>query len=622
MSTTVAQLSADSKIAISLKKLQGKAHTKNDNELYNEGLPSGITMDSTTIFGVRPPENPSQDLNSITSDIVEKVRLVVEFIPGSDSVLGRHGFKLKLPSDYETVSTNPNKSTAPFVNNQVLVESNGALQLVPPQYHYLYEAKPYYGTEPNLTQIPLADPRDWNLDYFNGVMFQQDPYGPGNDAQNPTFVDAYIYIGDYLDTVVGEGSGGGGASSSATYLTLSNNAELDAERVFTTGTGLTGLDAGSNNTYTLEIDDSIVATVSGTIFTGKIEAPEIVSNQIKGQNLFLEDGISPTLVGGNNIVITTGTDGSRTISTTGGDSAFVIVNPGELNTTSSVAFAGNDGDTISADSNGSNVFFYVSGSAGDDQATSLFGGDIHVSGSLTSELGTNVGPVSYTDGYFTSLQSQTPVGEIISNMNDLFKKLTPASAPILSEIDESPVVGTSGKLSFGASNVVSGFTNYTLINPNSLPVDINGTFAANEVVDGIKRIGLVGINTPIVTGNLGSNVVSNIHSNSIVNYPAGAFGNANEGTLILELNGVELYSIDLTDSGIGANSPGAGTGLHTNVNSSGFSTISTVGYSTFISGDSTNQYPHRTGKWQVGRQDFRNGHNYVRIIFFQRIFLN
>lgn len=415
-------------------------------------------------------------------------------------------------------------------------------------------------------------------------------------------------------SISSSGSASGGASSNATYLTLSNNAELDAERVFTAGTGLTGLDAGSNNAYTLEIDDSIVATVSGTIFTGKIEAPEIVSNQIKGQNLFLEDGTSPTLVGGNNIVITTAADGSRTISTTGGDSAFTIVNPNELNTTSSVAFAGNDGDTISADSNGSNVFFYVSGSAGDDQATSLFGGDIHVSGSLTSELGTNVGPVSYTDGYFTSLQNQTPVGEIISNMNDLFKKLTPASAPSLSRIDESPALGATGKLSFGTSNTINGFTNYSLINPDSLPVDINDTFGSNTFLDGIQRIGLIGVNTPIVTGNLASDVTSNIHSNSIVNYPAGAFSNANAGTLILELNGVELHSIDLTDTNIGIGIPGSGSGLHTNVNSTGFSTLSTVGYSTFISGDTTNQYPHRTGKWQVGRSDFRNGHNYVRII--------
>ena len=40
-----------SKINISLKKLSGKAHTSNDKGLANEGLSSGITQASSTIFG-------------------------------------------------------------------------------------------------------------------------------------------------------------------------------------------------------------------------------------------------------------------------------------------------------------------------------------------------------------------------------------------------------------------------------------------------------------------------------------------------------------------------------------------------------------------------------------------
>ena len=216
---SIAQLTSDTKIAISLKKLQGKAHTKTENELYNEGLPSGITMDSSTVFGVKPPSNPNTSIGSITGNAVEKVRLICTFIPGSDTANGRHGFKLSLPSDYETTSTNPNRGNAPFTNSAEVVASNGALQLVPPSYDYRYEAVPYYGSFGSLTSIPLADPRDWNLDYFNGVLFQQDPPGTGNHAQNPTFVDAYIYIGKYLDTIVDthtHSGGGGGGGSSAT----------------------------------------------------------------------------------------------------------------------------------------------------------------------------------------------------------------------------------------------------------------------------------------------------------------------------------------------------------------------------------------------------------------------
>ena len=142
---STAQLTSDTKIAISLKKLQGKAHTKTENELYNEGLPSGITLDSSTVFGTKPPTNPNTTLGAITSNTVEKVRLVVEYIPGSDSSSGRHGFKLKLPDDYESTSINPHRGNVPFKNGTELVSSNGLLQLVPPSYDYRYEAVPYYG---------------------------------------------------------------------------------------------------------------------------------------------------------------------------------------------------------------------------------------------------------------------------------------------------------------------------------------------------------------------------------------------------------------------------------------------------------------------------------------------
>ena len=205
MSNTVAQLSSDTKIAISLKKLQGKAHTKTENELYNEGLPSGITMDSSTVFGETPPTNPNTTLGDLTNNVVEKVRLTVTFINGSDTPSGKHGFKLSLPADYEATSNNPKAGTGPFLDNAEIVSSNGLLQLVPPSFDYRYEAVPYYGATPNLTTIPLADPRDWNLDYFNGVYFQQDP--PANTTEDPTYIDAYLYIGKYLTTVVAEAGG-------------------------------------------------------------------------------------------------------------------------------------------------------------------------------------------------------------------------------------------------------------------------------------------------------------------------------------------------------------------------------------------------------------------------------
>ena len=130
---------------ISLKKLAGKAHTSNDKDLANEGLPSGLTLASNTIFGNSITTEPSEStLYTITGDAVEYLRFPATFIAGTDTSAGRHGFSLKLPSDYEANSSNTKAGTYPFINNQTINITSGALQLVPPAFANAYEAKPYY----------------------------------------------------------------------------------------------------------------------------------------------------------------------------------------------------------------------------------------------------------------------------------------------------------------------------------------------------------------------------------------------------------------------------------------------------------------------------------------------
>ena len=91
---------------ISIKKLSGKAQTSNDKGLSNEGLPSGITMASTTVFGESISTNPPTAALYDISGSVELVRFVATFIAGTDTSDGRHGFALSLPSDYESNSSN------------------------------------------------------------------------------------------------------------------------------------------------------------------------------------------------------------------------------------------------------------------------------------------------------------------------------------------------------------------------------------------------------------------------------------------------------------------------------------------------------------------------------------
>mgnify|MGYP003662447874 CR=1 FL=1 len=298
---------------IALKKLAGKAQTSNDKGLANEGLPSGITSTSETIFGETITTAPSStSLYTITGK-VEYVRFSSTFIAGTDTTDGRHGFELKLPADYETNSSNSKKGTYPFINSQTINITSGALQLIPPSFATAYEAKPYYGgsaTKDSGTQIPLLDARDWYLDYFNGVFFQQDPTGTGDQSDNPDYVEGYLYIGKMLDTVVSTASSGNG-DKSPQYLVLAATGSLPNERVFTAGTGIKSTDSGAGAAYTVAVKDSVVATLTGSIFSGIVSAPALTGSLTK-----LQDGTA-YLRAGSNITITSGSGGFITIASTG-----------------------------------------------------------------------------------------------------------------------------------------------------------------------------------------------------------------------------------------------------------------------------------------------------------------
>ncbi len=254
---------------ITLKKLAGKAHTSNDKGLANEALPSGVTLSTETIFAEPIPKNPANsNLYDITGK-VEFIRFPSIFINGSDTSDGRHGFELKLPSDYESNSSNPNAGTYPYINDQVINITSGALQLIPTSFSNNYEAKPFYGgsgTKNSGTQIPILDARDWNLDYFNGVLFQQDPPGTGDHAENPDFVEAFLYIGNYLNA--------GGVTNG--HVEITGSLGVKGNSVFDGNVGISGslhdkngneLVAGSIERYVTELSSPVSSNTTIT-FSG------------------------------------------------------------------------------------------------------------------------------------------------------------------------------------------------------------------------------------------------------------------------------------------------------------------------------------------------------------------
>jgi hypothetical protein len=201
-------LSSTSKENISLKKLVGKAHTSNGLEAFNESKTSGLSLSTSSIFAETISTSPtSTNLYDITGNTVEYVRLVATPLAESQVNGKYHGFKLSLPADYEASSSNGKAGTISFLDSQDLNTSIGKLQLVPPSFSDSYEAKVYYGgdgTKGNGTRIPLLDERSWYLDYFNGILFQETP--PDNANQNPSHVEAYIYIGNMASTQIENGS--------------------------------------------------------------------------------------------------------------------------------------------------------------------------------------------------------------------------------------------------------------------------------------------------------------------------------------------------------------------------------------------------------------------------------
>ena len=349
---------------IALKKLAGKAQTSNDKGLANEGLPSGLTVSYETVFGQDISTDPaSANLYDITGQ-VEYIRFSATFVAGSDTSDGRHGFELSLPSDYESNSSNSKAGTYPFLNSQVVNITSGSLQLVPTSYATPYEAKPYYGgssAKDSGTQIPVLDARDWYMDYFNGIMFQQDPPGTGDHANNPDFVEGFLYVGKYLKEAVADAGGG---DPNAQYLVLSATGSLSAERVFTAGTGISPVDGGAGSTYTLSVNDSVVATLTGSTFTGPVHLSGSVSDftatgsvkfnaGLTGSLTRLIDGTS-YLVGGSNISIFSSSTGQITISTGGSslDDAPFITFETDSNLTNERVLTSSSGISISTASSG------------------------------------------------------------------------------------------------------------------------------------------------------------------------------------------------------------------------------------------------------------------------------
>ena len=201
-------------------------------------------------------------------------------------------------------------------------------------------------------------------------------------------------------TIASSGGGGSGpGDSSATYVVMSATGSLNAERVLTNGLGINLIDGGAGGNATLAIDNSVVATISGSQFSGNVGVTSQLSVTgsllASGNSLF---GSSPT----STHILTGSTTMSGTVYVSGtlnmsgsiipdADGVYDLGSPArqwaELYLSGSSLHIG--GQTITA---GTNSISYGAG----DSTKKFIVGEIALSGSMvTSDAGDNlrlVGP--------------------------------------------------------------------------------------------------------------------------------------------------------------------------------------------------------------------------------------
>jgi len=375
-------------VQYAFKKLSGRANTSNIKSDAQEVIGSNIQVGTQTIFGQNIPisasridyqlYSASQGADATAEYVVFTVAAITGTTYDADSATGGggdgsqsagpHGYKLIMTGNYEALSSNPKKGTDPFINDRLVHETLGGLQLVPPNFSQespnpyilkIYEAD---GSDANQIgdEIPLLDEVDWTFDYYNGILFLQD-YDAG---KIPAFAKGFIYVGNYLSATLGSATGTPGGAN--TQVQFNDGGSFGGD---------------SNFTFNKNTDTMTVASMSGALTR-------------------LSDGKS-YLVGGDNVTIASASNGQITISSTGGGGSggssatfFSSTTAGSIFTTGSTAFVGAQSSPAAPDAPsdiGNDVFFFVSGTVG-SQGTSntgsaVFGGDVVISGALNAKQG-------------------------------------------------------------------------------------------------------------------------------------------------------------------------------------------------------------------------------------------
>lgn len=364
-----------------------------------------------------------------------------------------------------------------------------------------------------------------------------------------------------------------------TAIRVVNPSGSDGSVQFKSGSEFTG-DAK------LTFKDQQLFLTGSSHLSGTVNALGPSGGAVSGSITRTKDGKS-YLVAGSNVTITSASNGQVTIAASAGGGGSISVTSGS-STVSSV----------------SRVDF-TNGFVVNDSAGGI--------ASVTSSIGIPEDG-NYSDGLFTDFLSSTPIGTAIDRFNEVLKALAPNPAPTLDNINTLHS-GTGAFLSFGPSNNLSSATpSYTSVGSSAgigSAEDVNDLYTVVTSSTNL-RAGIFDGDTHI-TGVLNSDVIANSQGNSVQNYPAFSFGDAEAGVLRLTVNGSTVKTIDLTQVSIGSGTSGIGSGSHLDANGTGFFFFSTAATGTLSNGNAFESFRHRTGKFVVASGSQRRGWNYARV---------
>jgi hypothetical protein len=169
-------------------------------------------------------------------------------------------------------------------------------------------------------------------------------------------------------------------------------------------------------------------------------------------------------------------------------------------------------------------------------------------------------------------------------MNAVLGELVPPAAPNLDQISRNES-GVTGKLSFGISNTILGYTDHPSL-------DINNTYTQSGNNGGIITA------SQGLTGTLNDDIPAHAYA-----YPADAFGGGDKGSLTIWVNGSLEHTVDLTTYSSGTTTNGNGTGF-------------ILGAATAVEFSAGGTFPgrkYRIGTYVVDNADLVDGYNTIQI---------